>query len=211
MPSYPDHSPALSATPFEPLPMTPEIMPSDAQIRANITYSQNERISHPERPQVCVDTSLLFSSQANYPDGNTISPGLLSPYSGSHDNAPRFQSPQPSRGHSHSRSAEDGRYFGLEFPNAGRERGLHRVRSAPTSRHHSPYKGPNVLHRAAGNARSISPEEAGPATGSGTYYPANGSSPTSPSPSSNGSMARNVVATERIRQASQARRHNPPM
>lgn len=219
--SYHNSSPALSTTPFESLLATPETIPSDAQIMAHISHNQNnEGISHdrPGRPAVCVDTSLLFSSHADYRDNNTLppvqdlSPGLLSPYSTTHEIGPPLQS--LSRRHSHTRSAEDAQFFTIksEFPNSGRERGLQRVRSAPTSRQHSPYKRPKVLPDVTGNTRSISPGEYEDqkANGSGMYYPTKAEPSASPSPSS-GSVGRSVVATDRIRAASTARRQNPAM
>ncbi|KIM80464.1 hypothetical protein PILCRDRAFT_89697 [Piloderma croceum F 1598] len=199
-------------TPLDSLHGTPEIIPSDDRIMASISHIRTEGISRPERPEVCVDTSLLFSSQSNYPDSNNFSPGpnssprLLSPY----DIQPPAH-PQLFRRHSHTRSAGDGQDFSLvtEFTPGvdGRGRGLQRNRSAPTSRHHTPLRRLNTGLRAINNARSISPGDWEEATGDEIYHPGNDVARASP-PSST-SMGREIVATERIRAASSARRLNP--
>jgi hypothetical protein len=192
-------------------------MPSDDRIMSTISHIRNGGISHTERPQVCVDTSLLFSSQSNYPDGNNFSPGqnlspqLLSPYSASNETQLPIQ-PQLYRRHSHTRSAGDGQNFGLgtEYSASvdGRGRGLQRVKSAPTSRQHSPYQHASRFLRDPSNTRSIGPGNNEHATGSGTCSPAD-VAPALPSPSD--FIGKDIVATERIRAASSARRQNPPM
>ena len=222
---YPYHSPEHNATsvssynnspttPLDSLHGTPEIIPSDDRIIASISHIRTEGISRPERPEVCVDTSLLFSSQSNYPDSNKFSPGpnsspgLLSPY----DMQPPLQ-PQLYRRHSHTRSAGDEQDFGLvnEFALGvdNHRRGLHRNKSAPTSRHHSPDIRLNKGLRAISNTRSISPGDWEQASGDGVYNP--GNDVTQASPSSSTSMGRDIVATERIRAAISARRLNPVM
>jgi hypothetical protein len=141
------------------------------------------------------------------PPGRELSPGLLSPYSASEETAPPFE-PQLSRRHSHTRSAGDAQYFsiGNDYPIDMNGRGrLQRVKSEPTSRHNSPYKRPKAFPRAMGNARSISPGE----VGIGPYNPTDGETEASSSSSPPGSAGRSVVATERIRAASSARRRNP--
>jgi hypothetical protein len=223
MSSYHNSSPAMSTTPYESMVGTPEIIPSDDRIMAHISHTRIDGIAPPERPQVFVDTSLLFCSQPNYPPSGTgavtsaqeLSPGLLSPYSGSNEAGFPLQSQLTQRrGHGHTRSAEDGQCFGFgdEFANGanGRGRGLQRVRSAPTSREHSRHKRSKQLPRTVNNSRSISPGQAS-GSGSGTYYPADDGAQPSPSPSPSESVGRHMVATERILAASSARRLNPPM
>jgi hypothetical protein len=186
-------------------------MPSDDRILASISHIRTEGISRPERLEVCVDTSLLFSSQSNYPDKSNYSPGpissprLLSPYD--------IQPPaQLHRRHSHTRSAGDGQDFSLvtEFtPGVDGRRRLQRNKSAPTSRNHSPLELLNKNLRAINNTRSISPGDWEQATGDGIYNPGNDVDQASPSSSTY--TGRDVVATERIRAASNARRLNPVM
>lgn len=217
---YPYHSPKQNtsisshnnspATPSDSLHGTPEIYTSDDRIMASISHSRNENISRPERLEICVDTSLLFSSQSNYPESKNLSAGpnsssgLLSPY----EMQPLDQ-PSLHRRHSHTRSAGDGQDFALgnEFTPGvdNRGRGLQRNKSAPTTRHHSPQKRFNKNLRAVNNTRSISPVDWKQASGDGSYDVAQ------LSPSSSISMGRDVVATERIRAASGARRLNPPI
>jgi hypothetical protein len=213
--SYHNNSPS---SPFESLLGTPETIPSDARIMAHISHIRNEGVSNTDRPVVCVDTSLLFRGQSNYPDSATFSPpqnsspGLLSPYLPSSET--RFpEQPHLQRRHSHSRSTEDAQQFRIEKDFSmgvdGRGYGLHRVNSAPTSRQQTPYNRPNKLARTTNDSRSISPLEVGRASESADYQPSNDVAQASPS--STEYVGREVVATERIRAASTARRQNPPM
>lgn len=193
------NSPAISNSPFD-SPTTPECILAD-HVHLYNTPNDDESISHPGRPGLCVNTSLLF--QPNH-DGSALgsgsqeaSPGLLSPHSFTHDNTNELQ-PQLHRRHSHTRSAGDNDFFssGNAALSAkfGRGRGHQRVKSAPTSRHNSPYQRFDIAKNVS-NIRSISP---------GSVYPNNELSPISPSDTTG------RVASDKIRKASTDRRKYQP-
>ena len=115
--------------------------------------------------------------------------------------------------YSHTGSVDD-ESVGLRTENSigtnDHGRGLRRVSSAPTARRHSSSKRPDVL-RAADKSRLISHEEAGQASGSGTYHPVEREDHALPTPSSSRYLDRNVIAIqEKMRASSAARRRHLP-
>lgn len=226
-PFHNDNSPAYSMTPLDSLPSTPEfksLTPDNValgdHIMSQFPNTPIDGMTNIERPNICVDTSLLFvpSSGSNYgnnlvPGAQENSPGLLSPNSSILDNEGSMQQPLQRR-HSHSRSAGDMQYFkmehGIPAGGSGRGRGHNRANSAPTSRHNSPYARALSV---GGAASDVFFETASPAVGHtdqghGYYNPSEEPSPISPS-DSEFSFGRRVVATDKIRQASMDRRKYP--
>jgi len=191
------NSPAMSNSPFDSLPPTPK---SEEQVAAHVSDNYSYP---PDRPEICVDTALLV--QPNRYEGGAIvstsqevSPGLLSPHS-------FMPEPKPlQRRHSHSRSMGDNIEFDLGdiSPNSRLGRGHQRTKSAPTSRHHSPYQRFDIAKNVS-NIRSISPTSVQQPCG--PFYPSKDLSPISPSDS-----VGKQVATERIRKASTDRRKYQP-
>jgi len=201
-------------SPFDTSPTTPEFI-SDEHITAHFSNSPSEGVSYSGgRPGICVDTCVdtLLLQSSNY-EGSALtsgsqeaSPGLLSPHSFTHENAANNFQPQLQRRHSHSRSAGDKEYFGLvdrsSIAKYGRGRGHNRVKSAPTSRHNSPYQRID-MPKTVSNIRAISPTLAQQPCG--PFYPSKDLSGISPS-----DAAGKQVATERIRKASTDRRKYQP-
>jgi len=181
------NSPTISNSPFDSLPPTPKSEEHVTHLSEHYSY----------RPTICVDTALLLQSNSydNVTTGSTShSPGLLSPN--------LFMENKPlQRRHSHSRSAGDKGDLGLGdiSPSARLGRGHQRNKSAPTSRHQSPYQRFEIAKNVS-NIRSISPTAV-----QQPYYPNKDLSPISPSDS-----VGKQVATERIRQASTGRRKYQP-
>jgi hypothetical protein len=187
------NSPAISNSPFESLPTTPK---SEEHVTTHLPghYSY--------RPAICVDTALLL--QSNHYDNATIgsashevSPGLLSPHS-------FIESKPLQRRHSHSRSVGDKGELSLGdvSPSSRLGRGHQRNKSAPTSRHQSPYQRFEIAKNVS-NIRSISPTAIQQPCG--VYHPNKDHSPVSPSES-----VGRQVATDRIRKASTDRRKYQP-
>lgn len=187
------NSPAMSNSPFDSLPTTPKS-------EEHVTGHFSKNYSYPDRPNICVDTALLM--QPSHCDSATISstsqeasPGFLSPHSFTHETKPQIH-----RRHSHSRSVDDRKEFGLGdvSPSARLSRGHQRNKSAPTSRHNSPYG--LEIGKYVSNIRSKDGRQP-----CGALYPNGDLSPISPSDS----IAKQV-ATERIRNASTNRRKYQP-